>query len=75
MAEELTPPTSTSVVDGIQGGGGADRYDWANHWARVAARTEEGRAKLAPAIDLKNVKPRWQSMSRAMHPWMKSTSR
>lgn len=53
MAEELTQPTSTSIVNRLQGGGGVDRYDWANHWARVAARTEEERAKLPPAVDPK----------------------
>lgn len=28
-----------------------DRYDWANHWARVAAPTSEERAKLPSAIN------------------------
>ncbi|KAK7704638.1 hypothetical protein SLS64_008402 [Diaporthe eres] len=49
--DELTPPTSVSIVNGIEGGGGVDRYDWANHWARVAARTEEEKVKLPPAIN------------------------
>ncbi|KAG6365974.1 hypothetical protein INS49_000150 [Diaporthe citri] len=49
--DELTPPTSTSIKNGSQGVGGVDRYDWANHWARVAARTAEERDELPPAVD------------------------
>ncbi|KAI7780037.1 hypothetical protein LA080_000050 [Diaporthe eres] len=49
--DELTPPTSVPIVNGIEGGGGVDRHDWVNHWARAAARTEEEKAKLPPAIN------------------------
>lgn len=42
-----TPPSMVGEVDG----NGVDRYDWAMHWARLQARTEEERAKLPPAIN------------------------
>lgn len=49
--DELSPSTSTSAMNGLQGGDGVDRYDWAIHWARVTARTAEERAKLPSATD------------------------
>lgn len=42
-----TPPSMVGEVDG----NGVDRYDWAMHWARLQARTEEERNKLPPAVN------------------------
>lgn len=49
---EPTPSTSLSVKnEGVQAGDGVNRYDWAFHWARLAARTDEERDKIPPAIN------------------------
>jgi hypothetical protein len=50
---DATPPTPLSVEAGSDriNGMGIDRYDWAAHWARLAARTEEERGRLPPAIN------------------------
>lgn len=45
-ADSLTPPTSKSVSPGNDG---VDRYDWAEHWARVDARTKEDERPKPPA--------------------------
>lgn len=47
---DATPSTPSSMVVEINGGG-VDRYDWAMHWARLQASSEEERANLPPAID------------------------
>lgn len=46
--DSLTPPTSPSTS---RDDDGVIRYDWAFHWARVNARTEEERSRLPPAIN------------------------
>lgn len=53
---ESTPPTPLSVEAGESHeinwlGDGVHRYDWAFHWARLAARTEEERDSLPPAVN------------------------
>lgn len=47
--EEISPPTSPSLTNGLDGGDGVNRYDWAIHWARAAARTAEERDSLPQA--------------------------
>lgn len=47
--DEISPPTSPSLTNGLGDGDGVHRYDWAIHWARAAARTSEERDRLPQA--------------------------
>lgn len=47
--DEISPPTSPSLTNGLDGNDGVHRYDWAIHWARAAARTPEERDSLPQA--------------------------
>lgn len=49
--DSSTPPSSTSVRNRLSDHDGVTRYDWAFHWMRAAASTEEERAKLPPAVN------------------------
>lgn len=49
--DSSTPPSSASVRNRLSDHDGVSRYDWAFHWARAAASTEEERAKLPPAVN------------------------
>lgn len=46
--DESTPPTTPPPS---RDSGGVARYDWAVHWLRRAARTDEERDKLPPAVN------------------------
>lgn len=45
--EESTPPSTPPSMDSD----GVVRYDWAMHWARRAAKMDEERDKLPPAVN------------------------
>lgn len=48
QVDSLTPPSSPSTTNKDDG---VNRYDWAIHWARINAATEEERSRLPSAIN------------------------